>query len=380
MHIAAPEVSDLLFLPVMAYRPNIQEIEVKHRVFRCYQKLAKLDHTGEADNAYNADCYDNKDLYNREKEKEIEYEENDLVEFVQEVLSHCDTIFQKITKRRKETPGMNEETKNKVNKVYQKNEVMPEESLCENSGEKVLIVEERFLDDESSIAKELGKDRRNMKKKARSNLKAQGNLNSVADFERIKKDKKGTCFDSLENDKFNNRKFWEFDQKRKKKIETISLGPKEIMNGKTQRNKNYRILTGDEKRSVKEWCNSMMGKWMGKRRNEETYQDKTYKKNIGNENGFEKAHIDQDILLKVEVKDAEALVCQGFRSKKLVSENQRIYQPDKPEDQFQETIVQNMDIRNDGIILVSKIVHTEEKDKKSSDLHESYRKAFQNAK
>ncbi|KAF0550227.1 hypothetical protein F8M41_024802 [Gigaspora margarita] len=38
---------------------------------------------------------------------------------------------------------------------------------------------------------------------------------------------------------------------------------------------------------------------------------------------FEKACTNQDKLLKVEVKDAEALVYQGFRRKQLASESQR---------------------------------------------------------
>ncbi|KAF0332903.1 hypothetical protein F8M41_018660 [Gigaspora margarita] len=42
------------------------------------------------------------------------------------------------------------------------------------------------------------------------------------------------------------------------------------------------------------------------------------------ENRFEKALADQDESLKVEVKDAEALVLQKFRRKVLASENQRV--------------------------------------------------------
>ncbi|CAG8844434.1 17_t:CDS:2, partial [Gigaspora margarita] len=274
----------------------------------------KLDHTRETDDAYNTDCYSNsrsrkikegktrsskmrkesyrkeinEDLYNREKGKEIEYEENDLAEFVQEVLSHCDAIFRKITKRREETPRTNSanyaicKTKNKVNvpKIYQKNEVISKGSFCGNSDGKVLIVNERFLDDNSSIAKKLCKNRRNMEEKARSDLKAQGDSNGVANFERIEKDKKGTCFDSLENDKFNNRKFWKFDQKKEEKVETIHLGPKEIMNSKVQRDNDRRMLIGDREGCIEEQCNSM-DKRTGKRRNEKTYQDETYGKNIG---------------------------------------------------------------------------------------------------
>ncbi|KAF0471570.1 hypothetical protein F8M41_025227 [Gigaspora margarita] len=49
------------------------------------------------------------------------------------------------------------------------------------------------------------------------------------------------------------------------------------------------------------------------------------KKNVKeDEHGFEKALADQDELLEVEVKDAEALVYQGFKQKELASENQRV--------------------------------------------------------
>ncbi|KAF0471569.1 hypothetical protein F8M41_025226 [Gigaspora margarita] len=127
-----------------------------------------------------------KDLYNREKVKEIEYEENDLAKFLQKVLSYCDAIFCQITKRREETPGTDDanykicKTKNKVNilEVYQKNKVMPEESLCGNSDRKVLIIEKRFLDVDNSIAKELGKDRRKVEEKTKSDLKVQVELKS----------------------------------------------------------------------------------------------------------------------------------------------------------------------------------------------------------
>ncbi|CAG8714574.1 25657_t:CDS:2, partial [Gigaspora rosea] len=138
-----------------------------------------------------------------------------------------------------------------------------------------------------------------------------------------------------------------------------------------------------------------------------------------------------DKTLKVEVKDARALEHQGFRRKKLASEKQKLTyleneqcrvddNPDgqynlefwpqncisrvedqiaklnsrftkernpstKPEDQFQGTIVRNVDIGvenngSDNIILVSKMVHDEEEDKESSDLPESDGKVFRNIK
>ncbi|CAG8534793.1 41950_t:CDS:2, partial [Gigaspora margarita] len=202
----------------------------------------------------------NEDLYNREKGKEIEYKENNLAEFVQKVLNHCDAIFQQITKRREETPRTNtfrhfkklEETKNKVNvpKVYRKNQVMPEGSLCRNSDRKEKSREKTGSDLKAQVELESCYLKKSGPK---------GDSNDVANFERIKKEKNRTCFDSFESNKFEDRKTWEFDQKREEKVETIPLGSKKIINSKTQKDNYCGMLTEDEEESVKERPNGIGG-------------------------------------------------------------------------------------------------------------------------
>ncbi|CAG8480179.1 35343_t:CDS:10 [Gigaspora margarita] len=479
------------------YNYRFEAKKVKRRVVRCYQKPAKLDHTGEMDDAYNTYCYNgnsskskkikegrtqssktrkkscrkeiDKDLYNREKK----------------VLSYCNAIFWQITKRREETPGTDDANykicSNRQNKIrteweeYEafrhfekleetknKNKVMPEESLCGNSNGKVLIVEERFLDVDNSIANELGKDRKKVEKKTKSNLKVQVELKS--------------CYLKKSGLKRNSNE--------EKKVETIPLEPKKIMNGKTQKDNYSRMLMGDEKGSVKEQHNgieesennesasidnsdeiiegkednSEKEKELPKRGLTETKCLKSVKssnRGIGTEDvkkkkdkgikirmelsmtylkpakmiytkkirdledyehEFEKVLPDQDELLEVEVKDAKALVCQGFKQKGLASENQRVtyleHEQDrlKPanydksmkvlegleavhqfnnnhirlEDQFQQSRVQSVHIdvennRSNGKLLVSKM-NNEKEDRKMDDLPELDREVIQNIK
>ncbi|CAG8480158.1 35342_t:CDS:2 [Gigaspora margarita] len=120
------------------------------------------------------------------------------------------------------------------------------------------------------------------------------------------------------------------------------------------------------------------------------------KKNIKEDKReFEKALVDQDELLEVEVKDAKALVCQGFKQKGLALENQRglegleaVHQFNnnhiRLKDQFQQSRVQSVhiDVENDrsnGGLLVSKM-NDKKEDRKMDDLPELDREVIQNIK
>ncbi|CAG8506487.1 17830_t:CDS:2, partial [Gigaspora margarita] len=139
-----------------------------------------------------------------------------------------------------------EKTENKVNvlKVYRKKQVMPKRSSCEN-------IEKNAKGDLKAQIRLVTcyQERSETKKK---------NSNSITEFERIKKDKKKTCFNSSENHKFDDgktqrNKIRRSQSKEEKKIETVSIGCKKIVDGKDQNKRNNKLLTGDrEGRKVEE--------------------------------------------------------------------------------------------------------------------------------
>ncbi|RIB06396.1 hypothetical protein C2G38_2046829 [Gigaspora rosea] len=97
-----------------------------------------------------------------------------------EVIRNTEYAEEKEHKAFKHFKSEKTETVNKVNvpEVYQKK---AEGSLYKNGDEKVSVVEERFLHIDSSVDKELGKDRieiRKVKGKAKANLEAQVRLGS----------------------------------------------------------------------------------------------------------------------------------------------------------------------------------------------------------
>ncbi|CAG8850052.1 7571_t:CDS:2, partial [Gigaspora margarita] len=123
---------------------------------------------------------------------------------------------------------------------------MPKGSLCENSDKKVSIVKKRFSDDDSIIEKELSKNRRKVEEKARSDLEAQVELVSCY----LKRSRPRKNLNSVA--KFKKRNLI----KKKEKVETIPLRPKEIMNSKIQKNNNHRMLMRNRKKSIEKQRNS----------------------------------------------------------------------------------------------------------------------------
>ncbi|CAG8721907.1 22674_t:CDS:2 [Gigaspora margarita] len=225
------------------------------------------------------------------------------------------------------------------------------------------------------------------------------------------KDKKETCLDRSENNEFDDGKTWTSEPK-KEKIETILTETEEIVDDKAQEENNRRALTEEEEKSIEGWRNveadehktidhhlGSTGKapkileWplksaescAGRIGTKDVRKKEDKRVKLGMEPlmtylKLAKALADQDESLKVEVKDAEALVLQKFRWKVLASENQRVTylenEQDKAYRRWKHLYEESVDIGSDDVILVSKMVH----DKVSSYLHESYREAFRNIK
>ncbi|CAG8721860.1 18584_t:CDS:2 [Gigaspora margarita] len=90
-------------------------------------------------------------------------------------------------------------------------------------------------------------------------------------------------------------------------------------------------MTENEEKSIKEWCNSRRSLNANTLDHAcKAYMKKTEKifelelKSKKDKYGFERALVNQDKLLKFEVKDAKVLVLQRFRQKVLALENQRV--------------------------------------------------------
>ncbi|KAF0455199.1 hypothetical protein F8M41_001478 [Gigaspora margarita] len=209
------------------------------------------------------------DLYSRGKEKKIKIKKMSFLNLYRKTKWEEHKVFRHLKK--------SEETEDKVNvlEVYQKKQVKPKRSPCKNSDRKVLVIGARSLGNNSSIKKELGKSRRKVEEKAKGDLKAQirlvtcyqersetkkKDLNGITEFERIKKDKRKTCFNSSENYMFDDgktqqNKIRRSQSKEERKVETVPIGHEKIVDSKNWDERNNKLLTGDRKRSIEEQHN-----------------------------------------------------------------------------------------------------------------------------
>ncbi|CAG8773113.1 35828_t:CDS:10, partial [Gigaspora margarita] len=177
--------------------------KVKHKPFS-YQKLAKLVHATEMDNAYNANCYNkNKEiiegLYKRDKKERIENNKNDYKKLIQEVLNVFNTLSKEVVQKKEETIGMND--------------MLELENLVLDGIENILIEEElkenKNLMFESTKYLEINKTK---VKKERS----------IGEKDKVDNSKNFTAMDDCEV-------FNRFDQKKKEKIETIPMESGELI-------------------------------------------------------------------------------------------------------------------------------------------------------
>ncbi|CAG8789978.1 1565_t:CDS:2, partial [Gigaspora margarita] len=359
------------------YYSKTKDKKVKHRAFGYCQKLVKQGNIYEIDNLYDASRY-------CQNGNRLGIIESEISNYCQQV-SHWNLRCTDAQLRK------NKNTEEKGEMIKSKELVETDNASCrvidEFNPRKEEKNDKRIHSSDSPLGLLLRGPRRG---NLEENKRVQDSLQDSADMDctsRMKLDKvenddsdnsdetivkekneKETCLDSSENNKLDDRKIQTY-KPRKEKKETVLTETEEIVDAKSQEENNYRALTEDEEEGIEGWYNN-------KRSLNEDTLDRAYCQTITkvkkDENGFEKALANQDELLKVEVKDAEALVLQNFRRDILVQKNLEAVNESKnnhiqPEDQFQKTIVQSMYIESNS---VSKMVHDEEEE--SSDLHESY--------
>ncbi|KAF0461002.1 hypothetical protein F8M41_000507 [Gigaspora margarita] len=133
--------------------------------FKTYHSSSQGTTGRDNDGAVEDDDYADNDKMMVEEDAEIAIDEKGLA--IIKLDRACELWLKKVKKFRKMV--------NKP-KVYQKNGVKPERSLCENVDGKVLVVKRGLLDDDSNIKKETGKNK--IEGNAKGNLDAQVGLGS----------------------------------------------------------------------------------------------------------------------------------------------------------------------------------------------------------